>query len=176
MSQDRSAEQATSRVIVGLDGSLSCMGALRWAIAEARQAGTALHAVTIVSQPHRYDVNLPDPGHDNAALGAGQDLLRATFDAAVGGLPPGLEIVLTARIGEPAITLTAFADQPGDLLIVGTRQRHGIRRCWHRSISRYCLAHATCPVLTVPLPPFARSLQHAHLTRGVDNVEQLLHR
>ncbi|MFL6072712.1 MAG: universal stress protein [Mycobacteriales bacterium] len=177
MSDGRSPDRATSdthRVIVGLDGSLACMGALRRAALEARRAGTALHAVTVVSPRRRYDMDLPDPRHHEVAMAAGQDLLRATFDAALGGLPADLQNVLTVIAGEPATALAGFADEPGDLLILGTSQRHGIRRWWHRSVSRYCVAHAGCPVLVLPLPPLARTLERARLTRGVDNVEQLL--
>jgi nucleotide-binding universal stress UspA family protein len=164
-----------ARIIIGLDGSLACMGALRRAVTEARRAGASLHAVAVVSPAHRYNMDLPDIRNDDVVLAAGQDQLRTTFEAALGGVPDDVETVLTAVIGDPATALVGYADEPGDLLIVGTSQRRGMSRWLHRSVGRYCLAHATCPVLVVPLPIFARSLQRVHLTRGFDNVEQLLH-
>lgn len=176
MSEDRSPDRGTNRVIVGVDGSLACMGALRRAVTEARRAGASLYAVAVVQPWHRYDLELPDPRAEQVALAAGHDLLRATFDAALGGVPDDLEIAFTVLAGAPAATLAAFADQADDLLVLGARRRRGPRRWWHRSVSRYCVAHACCPVLVLPLPPFARTLEHTRVCRGVDNVDQLLHR
>src|ERR1019366_1130330 len=95
---------------------------------------------------------------------------RAAFEAGLGGVffprppgwPPGgrggngagrggLE-PLVAR-GETGPVLVDTADQPDDLLIVGTGRRGGLGRLLHRSVSRYCLAHAKCPVLAVPPSP-----------------------
>jgi nucleotide-binding universal stress UspA family protein len=170
-----SMDGGTARVIVGLDGSLACMGALRRAVTEARRAGTSLHAVAVVSPGHRYNMDLPDIRNDDVVLAAGQEQLRATFEAALGGVPDDVETVLAVIIGDAATALVSYADEPGDLLIVGTSQRRGVSRWLRRSVGRYCLAHATCPVLVLPLPAFARSLRRAHVTRGVNNVEELLH-
>jgi hypothetical protein len=46
--------------------------------------------------------------------------------------------------------LVDTASQPGDLLIVGTGRRAGLSRMLHRSVSRYVMAHAKCPVLAIP--------------------------
>jgi hypothetical protein len=45
--------------------------------------------------------------------------------------------------------LVDHADRPDDLLVVGTGRRGGLRRL-RRSVGRYCLAHARCPVIAVP--------------------------
>src|ERR1019366_4161566 len=55
--------------------------------------------------------------------------------------------------GETGPVLVDPADQPDDLLIVGTGRRGGLGRLLHRSVSRYCLAHAKCPVLAIPPSP-----------------------
>jgi hypothetical protein len=43
-----------------------------------------------------------------------------------------------------------IASHPGDLLVVGTGRRGTLTRVFSGRVSRYCLAHAQCPVLAVP--------------------------
>jgi nucleotide-binding universal stress UspA family protein len=51
--------------------------------------------------------------------------------------------------GEPGPVLSDIAGE-GDLLVIGTGRRGLLSRVLHRSVSRYALAHARCPVLAVP--------------------------
>ena len=51
--------------------------------------------------------------------------------------------------GPAGPVLVDAADRPDDLLVVGTGRR-GLRRWIRRSVSRYCLAHAHCPVVAIP--------------------------
>src|SRR5262245_12201681 len=48
----------------------------------------------------------------------------------------------------------------GDLLVVGAGRRGRMARIWHGRVSRYCLAHALCPVITVPPPALAQTAGH----------------
>jgi hypothetical protein len=43
-----------------------------------------------------------------------------------------------------------------------------LRRMWHGRVSRYCLAHSSCPVLAVPAPTTAREM-------GLGRAVRLLH-
>jgi hypothetical protein len=52
--------------------------------------------------------------------------------------------------GAPGRVLTVIASDPGDLLVVGTGRRGTLTRVCPGRVSRYCLAHARCPVLAVP--------------------------
>jgi hypothetical protein len=52
------------------------------------------------------------------------------------------------------------ADQPGDLLVIGTGRRSPLGRALRRSVGRYCLAHARCPVLAVPPSALMDELAH----------------
>jgi hypothetical protein len=54
--------------------------------------------------------------------------------------------------GKAGPVLVDFADQPGDLLVVGCGGRNWLHNCLNGSVTRYCIAHAHCPVLTVPPP------------------------
>jgi len=64
---------------------------------------------------------------------------------------PG-DLLVAARVerGETGPVLVDVADQPDDLLVIGTGRRALIGRALRKSVGRYCLAHAKCPVLAVP--------------------------
>jgi len=64
-----------------------------------------------------------------------------TLDRAFGGLPAGVTTQPVVLRGKPGTVLTGLARQPGDL-------------------SRYCLAHAHCPVLAIPPPALAEQAGH----------------
>ncbi|MYR85114.1 universal stress protein, partial [Streptomyces sp. SID685] len=68
---------------------------------------------------------------------------------------------LVAR-GAPGPALVRLAGRDTDLLVIGTGGRGRLRRALWPSVSRHCLAHATCPVLAIPPSPLHAALTHAH--------------
>ena len=86
--------------------------------------------------------------------------LWAAFDTGLGGLPADLRVEPQVARGEFGPVLVDIADQPDDLLIIGTGRRAGLGRVLHRSVSRYCLAHAKCPVLAVPPSALMDEMSH----------------
>lgn len=64
--------------------------------------------------------------------------------------------------GEPGWILVTIAD-PDDLLVLGTSHRGMLAQMICGRVNRYCLAHARCPVLTVPPPALAREMSHGLL-------------
>jgi hypothetical protein len=65
--------------------------------------------------------------------------------------------------GPAGTTLVSIACRPGDVLVVGTGRRtvlHGLSAC---SVSRYCAAHARCPVVLVPPPELAGEIRRRSL-------------
>jgi hypothetical protein len=62
--------------------------------------------------------------------------------------------------GEPGPALIDVASFTGDLLVVGAGRRGPMARIRHSRVSRHCLAHALCPVLTVPAPALAPTAGH----------------
>jgi nucleotide-binding universal stress UspA family protein len=91
---------------------------------------------------------------------AAWERLWAAFDAGLGGVPADVEVEPQAVRGETGPVLIAAADQPDDLLIVGTGRRVGMSRLFGRSVSRYCLAHAHCPVLAIPPSRLMEEMSH----------------
>ncbi len=80
------------------------------------------------------------------------DRLLAVLDAAFGATGPGVPFQGLVVRGTAGRALVETADRPDDLLVIGTGPR-GPLRALFPSVTRYCVAHAGCPVLTVPPSP-----------------------
>jgi nucleotide-binding universal stress UspA family protein len=140
------------RIIVGVHGSVGSLQALRYAADEARQRDVPLLPVTAwvppggeVAERRHASPYLRKIWREDA-----WKRLWAAFDAGLGGVPADVRVEPHVDRGEPGPVLVDTADQPDDLLIIGTGRRAGLARALHRSASRYCLAHARCPVLAIP--------------------------
>ena len=158
----RSAVSAVRRIIVGVHGSLGSLQALRYAADEARERSVPLVAVTAWVPPGG---DLAERRNSSPYLRkiwreAAWERLRAAFDAGLGGVPADLHVESQAVRGETGPVLVEIADKPGDLLIIGTGRRAGMGRLFGRSVSRYCLAHAHCPVLAVPPSRLMEEMGH----------------
>ena len=144
-----------SRVIVGVSGSPGCLPAVRYAAEVASAYETPLVPV-LAWQPPGGDLaerSHPSPALRDLWAEAASRRLQGTLMAAFGGLPPDIPIRPQIVRGEPGRSLVGTATEPGDLLVIGTGRRPGISRVLHAGVSRYCLAHAACPVLAVPPSP-----------------------
>lgn len=143
---------AVRRIIVGVHGSLCSLQALRYAAEEARERGVPLVPVIAWLPPGG---DLGERGHPSPYLrevwsDAAKERLLAAFEAGLGGMPADVEVHGCVERGETGPVLVDLASQPGDLLVIGTGRRSLVGRALRKSVGRYCLAHATCPVLAVP--------------------------
>ena len=86
-------------------------------------------------------------------------LIAACIEEGIGGAPPALALSTIVGVGAPHISLIHLVRRDDDLLVVGTGNRSRCSRMWRRSVSRYCIAHARCPVLVVPQDSFARAVR-----------------
>ena len=150
------------RIIVGVHGSLGSLQALRFAADEARQRNVPLLAVTAWVPPGG---DMAERRHSSPYLRkiwreAAWERLWAAFDAGLGGVPADLHVDTQAVRGDTGPVLVDTADQPDDLLIIGTGRRAGFGRMMRKSVSRYCLAHAHCPVLAVPPSALMDEMSH----------------
>jgi nucleotide-binding universal stress UspA family protein len=124
-----------SFIVVGLDGSPHSMTAFRWACAEAQRRTLPLRVVTVA----------PPVADLDAVTGAVAAQLRAHPDA---------EITLVTRAGEPGEAL--LEESVGcEALVLGQHGSATIRRRLPSlgSVSRWCVAHLTDPVVIVPRRP-----------------------
>ena len=143
---------AVRRIVVGVHGSLGSLQALRFAAEEARWRNVPLVPVIAWIPPgsdlaeRRY----PSPYLRKVWSDAAKNRLVDAFETGLGGMPD--DVVIQGRVerGETGPVLVDVADKPGDLLVIGTGRRSLIGRALRKSVGRYCLAHARCPVLAVP--------------------------
>ena len=153
------------RIIVGVSGSPGSLQALRHAADLAR-----MHQVPVVPvlawMPPGGD--LADRSHPSAYLRnlwreAAWQRLWDAIGLAFGCIPDDLAIEVDVIRGEAGHVLVGLAFHPGDLLVIGAGRRGVLAHALSCRISRYCLAHAECPVIAVPPPDLA---QVSHGLRG----------
>lgn len=90
---------------------------------------------------------------------------RIDFSAlrtAFGDAGPGVPFQGLVVRGAPGRALTETVDRVDDLIVIGAGCRGRMRRALFPSVARYCVAHATCPVLAVPPSPLQRELTSVH--------------
>jgi nucleotide-binding universal stress UspA family protein len=143
---------AVRRIVVGVHGSLGSLQALRHAADEARERVVPLVPVIVWVPPGG---DLAERGHPSPYLrklwtDAARQRLHAAFEAGLGGFPGDVLVQPCIARGATGPVLVDIASEPGDLLVIGTGRRSLIGRGVRRSVGRYCLAHARCPVLAVP--------------------------
>ena len=130
-----------SRILVGLDSSPSSRAALQWAAEQARLTGRRVLAINAVSIPPGL-APIGIIGMSESAMGESNiDMpLREAVSAVWDSVQPELGwTLLVARSAEAA------------LLVVGTHEHVGLARLVSGSVSRYCLSHAKCPTVIVPI-------------------------
>jgi nucleotide-binding universal stress UspA family protein len=153
---------AISRVIAGVNGSPRSLPALRYAAALARGHGAALILL------HAW---VP-PGGEIADRQCGSRYLRQVWErdawerlwdaanTALGGVPLDLPTQPLVVRGEAGRVLVHAASRASDLLVIGTGRRGTAGRLAGGKVSRYCLAHARCPVVAVPPSPLELAAGH----------------
>lgn len=156
---------AAARVVVGVSGSLGSLTALARAAEEARHRGAELWPVLAWEPPGGELAVRRSPA---SALMVGnwervaRERLLTALDEVFGDRGPGLPLRALIARGTPGRALVQTADREDDLLMVGAGRRGGLRRALRPSVSRYCLAHAGCPVLAVPPSPLQTDLATVH--------------
>jgi nucleotide-binding universal stress UspA family protein len=153
---------AASRVFAGVSGSPGSVHALRHAADLARQHDAVLiplHAWVPpcgdLDERKHPSLELRQLWEDDA-----WQLLWDTLDRAFGGLPAGIATQPVVRRGKPGKVLAGLACRPGDILVIGAGRQGRLRQFLCCRVGRYCLAHAHCPVLAIPLPMLAQQAGH----------------
>lgn len=151
MVQEEAASKAP-RIVVGVDGSPSSIGALRRGGRLAAALELPLEAVAAWHYPDLYggylgESFIPDP---TLLSDGARAMLDETVAAVFGDSPPaGFRGVV--REGRTAETLIAES-RGAEMLIVGSRGHGGFVGLLLGSVSEACAEHATCPVLVFHEP------------------------
>ena len=155
------------RVVVGVDGSVGSLQALRRAVTEARMRAVPLVAVVAWSAPggevayrRTLDVKLKKMWEQGA-----WERLAAAWDEALGGVPDDVEVQQMAVRADAGKALVCIADDENDLMVIGAGRRSLWRRALIPSVPRYCAAHARCAMLVVPPSPLSQQMDHGMLPR-----------
>ena len=135
-----------ARVVVGVDGSLSSLAAVRRAVVEARRRDAVLVPVT-AWMACDGDSLRPLSELEYAARVRLDSVVELAFD----GVPQGVRMHPRVVRAEAGRALVAIADRSQDLLVVGAGRHGGRQDVLHGSVARYCWARATCEVLVVPM-------------------------
>jgi len=141
-------EELASTAVVGVDGTESARSVLEVAVSLSEDIGLDMHVLTVVDI--HADAGTETGGPQRPNVGSAQRLLRRL----VGAVDPagGHRIAARADVGMPADELLRLS-QHAEVLVVGHRRRTPISTFLTHATGRYCAAHATCPVVMVPIEP-----------------------
>jgi nucleotide-binding universal stress UspA family protein len=140
-----STERSRRPVVVGVDDSACANLALGFAAAQAAERAVGLHVVRAWTPPTSpWSGPVVDPDEITVAE-------RAALDDTVAGWRdkyPAVVITSDVVVDHPARAL-AEASRGGQLMVVGSRGRGGLRGMVLGSTSQYLLHHASCSVAVV---------------------------
>ncbi len=139
------------RVVVGVDGSLSGLAAIRAAVAEARRRRMPLLGV----RTRTTGIACVD-----------STAMATAFLDALGVIPADVQVELRVSWLSISEALCAAAADPQDLIVVGASGKGAWHAFWSGSVSRAVIRHARCPVLAVPAPEMSRAVRRPHRWRG----------
>jgi nucleotide-binding universal stress UspA family protein len=153
------------RVIVGASGSPGSLQALRYAEELARAHDATLMPALAWVPPggDLADRRAPCAYLRRVWAEDARQRLRETLRLAWGEIPAYPPVRPFVQRGEAGLVLVNAVCRPGDLLVVGAGRHGMLARVIAANVSRYCLAHARCPVLAIPPPASARELGHRPL-------------
>jgi nucleotide-binding universal stress UspA family protein len=136
-------------VVVGVDGSDSATGAVRWGAVEAARRRVPLRLVIGFGWP--ADVSEGHPYHGDAyrelLLGQARDHLAAAA-AVAEHMQPGVEVEQQLIVGSP-ITVLGEEARRAQLVVIGDRGMSRVQGLLVGSVAVALAAHATCPVVIV---------------------------
>lgn len=138
-----------SVIVVGVDGTPASKTALEFALREGTARGSAVEVVTAWNwvSVGEHLVGLETPTDVRERAQSQQDRTVAEVLDLVSDPP-----IVSRQIveGDPARALLRAA-RTADYLVVGSAHKGVVRRALLGSVSAYCVRHATCPVVVIPV-------------------------
>jgi nucleotide-binding universal stress UspA family protein len=149
-------EPVPPRIVVGVDGSSTSLGALDWAVREARLRGATLQVV--------HATFFRQAALDLESFAEQRDRERAILDEAVAkasALAP--HVTVTGLLCDPPAA-KALVDISADaeLLVVGSRGLGPFREFTLGSVSQDCARHAQCPLVIFGAATSEKALAATH--------------
>lgn len=145
------------KIVVSTDGSENAKKAVEAACLVAKQNGSELLIVHVVSEalPAQYaPIGINEPVADytsyfNAIEQKGKDLVNAAVDGARNAGVNATGEVLRTISSTVEVILEASERYQADLIVVGTRGFGGFKKMLLGSVSSGIVSHASCSVLVV---------------------------
>lgn len=148
-------------IVVGVDGTVGGIRALRWAITDATQRRALLKVVTAWQFEYGSELGVLDR---DSAHNRAMELVRDALAVATHERLDSILIESVVREGPPVPVLIAESANAA-LLVLGHRgRRRRLLDALLGSISAECIRHARCPVVVVP--PARPAVQAAAARRG----------
>jgi nucleotide-binding universal stress UspA family protein len=141
----------TKSVLVPIDGSPQSERALAHALAEFPDADvTVLNVIDPASAAYDSPMAAGPVGVEEWYENA-EEAAEGIFDAARETASEyGIEIETTTEVGQPARTITEYAEEGGfDHIVVGSHGRSGVTRILLGSVAEMVVRRAPCPVTVV---------------------------
>jgi len=141
-------------IVVGVDGSRFGREALRWALEEGARRACPVRAMMVAHVAPVAAAGRPTTMGMGTALGglAGEDHLRRLEETVQAVLGEHDDPRLTAEVlrGSPPEVLCA-ASRDARLLVLGSHGHGQLFEAVLGSVSQYCVRHASCPVVVIPV-------------------------
>ena len=143
------------RIVAPLDGSSLAERALPTAASLARQLGIPVHLLTATDLSHLLPVGLTPVAAFNAdvyeqtASQAQHDAEEWLSQAATQLQQSGIEVTQEVRVGAPFTAIEEIVE-PGDVLVLVSRGRHGAARLVLGSLAEQLIRQGSAPVVLVP--------------------------
>lgn len=139
------------RIVVGVDGSVRCRTAARWAAGEAVRRGRSLHLVYADLFAQRLLPELPGftwPKEQHAEVRSQVQHWLDSAREAVLHVASDVEVTTAMRPGRPVKVLVDESES-ADLLVVGDRGLGGWNGMLAGSVAVAVAAHSRCPTTVV---------------------------
>lgn len=145
--------EATAPILVGMDGSRFSRAALRWAASEAGYRNCPVHVLRAWHPAPVAVAGRPDAiglaGAVNREPDADSVARLESSVAEVLGTLSERRVSTELRRGGPAEELVA-ASEHAQLLVLGSHGHGFVTEALLGSVARYCVRHASCPVVVLP--------------------------
>jgi nucleotide-binding universal stress UspA family protein len=142
----------SGRVVVGFAPTLAGYEALRYGVAQASGRSAKLVIVRAV-RLKPYETSIADRVPMTVAVTM---QVATAFQEALGALPIHLDVHVVVNTGLSDMVLTAVANQPDDLLVLGACTRGRLGALTHTAMLRRTLHSAVCPLVVIPPPAMSR--------------------
>jgi nucleotide-binding universal stress UspA family protein len=141
-------------ILLPIDDSPGTQAAIDYAVLLANALGASITLVHVDELPHAMVGIVPGATVDGDLAAERRESSQRMTEIVTQLHATGFDRVTALHLTAPAVAPAVVdASRRYDLIVMGTHARTGVSRLVLGSVAEQVLRHATCPVLTVHLPP-----------------------